>query len=184
MMKRILMTLGLLCLMPLAAQADNFDYSFVEGAYTSVSPQNGNTTSLTGLTVDGSYALNDSWHAIAGYQHVSCCSISDNVLNLGAGWNTHLGEKVDLFIDGEYLSENASGNGTHSGWGATGGVRAALAQQFELDGFVTHTDINSVTENTLGVRGLFSLDRNWRLFASYTNNSDDNTFMVGARYAF
>ena len=47
MLKRILLSTILLAAAPLAAYADNFDYTYVEGAYTSVSPQHGNTTSLT-----------------------------------------------------------------------------------------------------------------------------------------
>ena len=181
-MKRILMSLILLAAAPLAGATD-FDYSYVNGAYTSVSPDHGGG-SLTGPEVDASYAFMPDVHGFAGYQHVSCCSVSQNAFDLGAGWNTRLSDPVDLFIDGEFLSVNSSGNGSDTGWGATGGLRFQVARMFELDGFVTHTDVSGDTQNTLGARGLFSLDEHWRLFASYANNSDADTFMIGARYAF
>jgi hypothetical protein len=184
MLKRILLSTILLAAAPLAAYADNFDYTYVEGAYTSVSPQHGDTTSLTGATVDGSYALNPSWHAFAGFDHVSCCDASENDLAAGAGWNTDIADNIGLFIDGEFLNQNHSGSGNNTGWGAIGGLRAQLAVPFELDGFVSHTDINSTTENTIGVRALYSIDKFWHIFASYANNSDANTFMVGVRYVF
>ena len=184
MLKRILLSTILLAAAPFAAYADNFDYTYVEGAYTSVSLQHGNSTSLTGATADGSYALTPAWHAFAGFEHVSCCGVSQNDLDAGIGWNTDIADNVGLFIDGEFLSHNHSGNGSNTGWGAVGGLRARLGIPFELDGFVSHTDINSNTENTIGVRGLYSIDKFWRIFASYTNNSNANTFMVGVRYVF
>ena len=183
-MKSYILPASLLALLaPLAAQADNFDYSYGEGSVVSMSPAHGGS-SMTGGQFDGSYAFTDQIHGIAGFQHVACCGGSQNTLDLGGGWNTKLAEQVDLFVDGEFLSVNASGNGNHTGWGATGGLRAWLAPKFELDGYVSHTDINSNTENTLGVRALYSIDYHWRVFASYSNNSDADTFMLGARYAF
>ena len=187
MLKRILILAVAVFAWPLAAsaadEAPKFDYSYLEGGYASVNPSGGGS-SMTGFQVDGSYALNESWHAIAGYEHVSCCGVSMNVLNAGAGWNDALAEKLDLYINGEFLSQDVTGPGTHTGWAGEGGLRAQLAEMFELDGFVNHSDVNSVTENTIGVRGLFSIDKYWRLYAAYSNNSDFDTFLVGVRYNF
>ena len=183
MLKRFLLPLVMLCAAPLAAQAADFDYSYLEGGYASVNPSGGGS-SLTGFEVDGSYQFMPNWHALAGYQHVSCCGVSQNTLDAGAGWNTGLADNVDLYIDGQFLSVDATRAGTHTGWAAEGGIRAALAEKFELDGFVNHSDVNSDTENTLGVRGLFAIDKYWHLFASYSNNSDFDTFLLGVRYNF
>ena len=181
MLKRIILFASL-CL-PLAAQAANFDYSYIEGTLMSVDPAHGGS-SLTGPGVDGSYALAPNVHAFAGYSHVSCCSVSQNTFDVGAGWNTQLADQLGLYLDGEFLSVNHSGNGTDNGWGATGGLRVWLMDRLELDGYVTHSDVNSNTENTLGARVLWSFDKNWRFFAGASNNSDYNTFLIGARYAF
>lgn len=176
--------LSLLMLAPLAAHAaDPFKYTYVEGGYASINPSGGGS-SLTGFAVDGSYALNPDWHGLAGYEHVSCCGVSENVLNVGVGWNTALADKLDLYINGEFLSTDVTGPGTHTGWAGEGGLRAALAERFELDGFANHSDVNSQTENTLGIRALYGIDMYWHLFASYSNNSDVDTFMVGVRYVF
>lgn len=198
MLKRTLTMLILLSALPLAVQADpqptqTFKYTYVEGGFASVNPSSsaprsispaGSSSSLTGLEADGSYALSPDWHAIAGVSHVSCCSVSENVFDAGVGWNTSLASNLDLYIDGEVLSTNVSGAGTHTGWAAEGGLRAQIAQAFELDGFANHSSINSNTENTLGVRGLYAIDMFWHLFASYSNNSDQDMFLVGVRYVF
>ena len=183
-MKRIILLAALAAASaPYAASADDFEYNYGEAALVSMSPSH-DGSSMTGGQFDGSYAFTPDIHGIAGFQHVSCCNASQNTFDLGGGWNTKLAEQVGLFVDGKFLSMNASGNGNHTGWGVTGGLRAWLAPKFELDGYVDHTDINSNTENTIGVRALYSIDFHWRVFAGYSNNSDFDTFMIGARYAF
>lgn len=183
-MKRIILLTALASLsVPYAASADDFEYNYGEASVVSMSPSH-DGSSMTGGEVDGSYAFTPDIHGIAGFQHVSCCNVSQNTFDLGGGWNTKLAEQVGLFVDGEFLSMNASGNGNHTGWGVTGGLRAWLAPRFELDGYVNHSDINSSTENTIGVRALYGIDFHWRVFAGYSNNSDFDTFMIGARYAF
>jgi hypothetical protein len=179
MLKRILLSMAILLAAPLAAEAGDFNYNYVEGAYTSVNPS-GRSSSLTGVTVDGSFAFDPHWHAIAGVEHVS----GQNAFDVGAGWNTALADNVDVLIEGEFLSTDVAANTTNTGWGVNGGLRFQLAPMFELDGLVSHTDVNSVTENTLGVRGLFSIDKFWHVFASYANNSNADTFMIGVRYNF
>jgi hypothetical protein len=183
-MFRYLVLVSVLSLLaPCAAQAEDFDWSYGEASLVSVSPPHGGS-SLTGAETDGSYAVTDQIHVIAGFQHVNCCSSSQNAFDAGVGWNNTLTQQVALYIDGEFLSTNVSGSGNHTGWGATGGLRAWLAPKFELDGYVSHTDVSSDTENTIGVRAFYSLDMHWRLFAGYSNNSDADTFMIGARYVF
>lgn len=183
MLKRITWLLILLSAAPLAVHADPFNYTYIEGGYESINPS-GFGSSLTGFEVDGSYAFNPDWHGVAGYQHVSCCGVSQNDLDVGVGWNTDLADNVGLYINGGFLSLDQTGPGTHTGWFAEGGLRGALGEHFELDGFANHSDVNSTTENTLGVRGLYGIDKYWHLFASYSNNSDEDTFMVGVRYVF
>jgi len=183
MLRYVLASSLWLAVLPLAAQADDFDYSYGEASLVSMSPAH-NGSSMTGASVDGSYAFTDQIHGIAGFQHVSCCNIGQNTLDLGGGWNTKLAEQVSLFVDGEFLSVNQSGSGSHTGWGAIGGLRSWLVPKFELDGYVSHTDINANTENTLGVRAFYTVDFHWQVFAGYANNSDADTFTIGARYLF
>ena len=179
MRKTILLFAILAAAMPLVAAAGTFDYTYAEGAFTSLS-SSGNNSSSSGATVDGLFAIDPNWHVLGGVEHVS----GENELDVGAGYNTALADNVDLFIEGEFLSTDVRQPSTDTGWGAIGGLRFQLAPKFELDGLVSHTDVSSRTENTIGVRGLLDLDKNWRLFASYSNNTDFDTFMIGVRYDF
>jgi hypothetical protein len=173
----------LIAVLPVAAHAAGFDYSYAEGGYLNESPSGG--SSLSGVFMDGSYALQPNWHVGGYFSSASCCSVTDNRLALSVGYNRSLIESVDFIADAAFLNQDVSGGGgSHSGWAIDGGLRAQIAPQFELDGLITHSSLNGNTENTLAVRGLYSLTGNWRLFASFSNNSDENDFMVGVRYAF
>ena len=172
--------------LPMAAQATdgNFNYNYINGGYVSESPSGG--SSLNGLGVDGSYTFAPNWHAFAGYSHLTCCGISTNNFNVGAGYHMDLTNQLGLFVEGEFLRVNATGN-SNNGWGVDGGVRFAINSQFEVDGVVSHTNVNtnpSTTENTIGVRGLFNINQQWSVFASYANNSDFNTFQAGVRFYY
>lgn len=172
----------LLLASPVLTAAAGFDYNYIEGGYLNESPSRG--SSLSGIFVDGSYALQPNWHLGASYSTANCCGVTDNRFGASLGYNAPINGKLDFVADIGFIGQNVTGNGTHTGWALDGGLRAWLAPQFELDGLVSHSEIRGTTENTLAVRGLYSLNRNWRLFAGFSNNSDENDFILGVRYAF
>ena len=186
MLKRIVLIAVVSACLPLAAYADQpdpFSYDYAEGAYLSENPSGGGSD-LTGVLVDGSYELQPNWRISGLLSNASCCGITDNRYGASVGYYTGINDKIDFIADLSFLSQHVTNAGSHNGWGIDGGLRAMLAPKFELDGLVQHSDINSNTENTLTVKGLYSLTEQWRLFASYSNNSDENDFQLGVRYVF
>lgn len=186
MSKRILLFTVLASVLPFTAMADQpdpFNYDYAEGAYLSENPSGGGSD-LTGVMVDGSYELQPNWRVSGLLSNASCCGINDNRYGASVGYYTGINDKLDFIADLSFLGQHVTNAGNHNGWGIDGGLRAMLAPQFELDGLVQHSDVNSNTENTLTVKGLYSLTDAWRLFASYSNNSDEDDFQVGVRYVF
>lgn len=186
MFKRILLFTTLVAALPLAAQADQpspFSYDYAEGGYLSENPSHGGSD-LTGVQADGSYELQPNWRISGLLSTASCCGITDDRYGAAVGYYTGINDKIDFIADLSFLGQHVTNAGSHNGWGIDGGVRAMLAPKFELDGLVQHSDINSTTENTLTVKGLYSLTEQWRLFASYSNNSDEDDFLLGVRYVF
>ena len=186
MLKRILLFTILTSALPFAALADQpdpFSYDYAEGAYLSENPSGGGSD-LTGVLTDGSYELQPNWRISGQLSTASCCGINDNRYAASVGYYTGINEKIDFIADLSFLGQHVTNAGSHNGWGIDGGLRAMLAPKFELDGLVQHSDVNSNTENTLTVKGLYSLTDAWRLFASYSNNSDEDDFQVGVRYVF
>ncbi|HEV2110770.1 MAG TPA: outer membrane beta-barrel protein [Gammaproteobacteria bacterium] len=171
---------------PFAAQAaepDQFRYTYVEGGYLSENPSGGGSD-LTGVLVDGSYELQPNWRISGLFSNASCCGITDNRYAAAVGYFTGINDKIDFIADLSFLDQHVTNNGSHSGWGVDGGLRFMVAPKFELDGLVQHSSINGTTENTLTAKGLFSLADQWRLYASYSNNSAENDFQLGVRYVF
>lgn len=186
MLKRIVLVALISSTVPFAAYADQpdpFSYDYAEGAYLSQNPSGGGSD-LTGVLVDGSYELQPNWRISGQLSNASCCGITDNRYAAAVGYYAGINDKIDFIADLSFLGEHVTNSGNHNGWGIDGGLRAMLAPKFELDGLVQHSDVNSNTENTLTVKGLYSLTDAWRLFASYSNNSDEDDFQVGVRYTF
>ena len=171
---------------PFAAQAaepDPFGYTYAEGGYLSENPSGGGSD-LTGVLVDGSYELQSNWRISGLFSNASCCGITDNRYAAAVGYYTGINDKIDFIADLSFLGQHVTNAGSHNGWGVDGGLRFMVAPKFELDGLVQHSDINGNTENTLGVKGLYSLTDQWRLYAGYSNNSNEDNFQLGARYVF
>jgi Outer membrane protein beta-barrel domain len=186
MYKRILLSAVLASILPLAAQADQpdpFGYTYAEGGYLSENPSGGGSD-LTGAFVDGSYELQPNWRVSGLFSNASCCGTTDNRYAAAVGYYTGIDDKIDFIADLSFLGQHVTDNGNHNGWGIDGGLRFMLAPKFELDGTVLHSSISGNTENTLGVKGLYSLTDQWRLFAGYSNNSDEDDFQLGVRYVF
>ena len=176
--------LAFLCVgVPLTAHAADFDYTYAEGAYLSENPS-GAGSDLTGVLVDGSYKLQPNWRLSGFFSTASCCGVTDDRYGAAIGYYTGINEKIDFIADLSFLGQHVTGAGNHNGWGIDGGLRAQLAPEFEIDGLVEHSDIDSNTDNTLSVKGLYALNRQWRLWASFSNNSDEDDFLIGVRYDF
>lgn len=186
MYKRILLSALIAAALPLAAQADQpdpFGYTYAEGGYLSENPSGG-ASDLTGAFVDGSYELQPNWRVIGQFSNASCCGSTDNRYGAGAGYYTGIADKIDFLADLSFLGQHVTNNGNHNGWGIDAGLRFMPVDKLELDGLVQHSDVNSDTENTIAVKALYSLTNEWRLFAGYSNNSDEDDFQVGVRYVF
>ena len=186
MYKRILLSVLIASALPLAAEAappDHFGYTYAEGGYLSENPSGGGSD-LTGMLVDGSYELQPNWRISGLLSNASCCGNSDNRYAAAAGYYTGITDKLDFIADLSFLGQHLTSTGNHNGWGIDGGVRAILAPKFELDGLVQHSQVSGDNENTLTVKGLYSLTDQWRLYAGYSNNSDEDDFQIGVRYVF
>jgi hypothetical protein len=183
MLKRIMWLVILSSLLPLGARAADFGYTYAEGAYLSENPSDA-SSDLTGVLVDGSYKLQPDWRITGQVSNASCCGVSDNRYGAGVGYYTGINDKLDFIADLSFLGDHFTNAGNHNGWGLDGGVRALIVPQFELDGLVQHSDVNSTTENTLMVKALYALTQQWHLFAAYSNNSDEDDFQIGMRYVF
>jgi len=158
-MKRSLIALALVALLPLSAHADDkLSYTFVEGDYISTNSDGG--LDGNGFGLRGSYEFGDSgFFGFGGYSQVDIDStnISADTTDFGLGYAHSISDNADL------VAEIA-----HS--------RSDL-DIVKIDGFRT----------SVGVRGSFSDNLEGSLKANYYDGSDFNgdfSGTVGMQYKF
>jgi outer membrane autotransporter protein len=76
-----------------------------------------------------------------------------------------------------------------NGYAVAGGVRAKVADKFELNAKLNYTDVGDFGDGFgAGVGGLFSFNDTWGIYASYDYSDrgdfDLNTWGVGVRASF
>src|SRR5690349_20587232 len=99
-MKRALLGLALLAILPMSAQAADgptgLSYSYVEGTYQSTDWLSEN---FDGFGIAGSVAFAENWYGSASYRKVSNGDFDVDLdeSNVNVGWHTRLSDKADFF---------------------------------------------------------------------------------------
>lgn len=154
MKKQIVLALAL-ATTAFAATAGELSYTFVEGGYLRTDINN--LGDGDGFGVNGSVALNDSFHLFGGYSMQDASEDGVDVdmdsFRLGAGWNHALSERADFIARAAY--ERTEIDVSATGFGSVDG---------EVDGYSVEA----------GFRGLTSLDgdvEGW-IFGGYADAND------------
>lgn len=186
-MKNSMALLSLVAL-PVAAFADGFDYTYVEAGIVNTKIDVGPfDVDGDGLGVNGSFALTDNVHLIAGYsdQHYDF-SLDGSVLTLGGGFNTPINTDLDFVAQLSYYDvEVGSGFGSadDTGLGIGAGIRARPGADLELDAGLTYVDLDeSDTVLNVGVRYYFS--KTFAIAGGLSDNDSGLSWSIGVRAEF
>ena len=187
-MKRSLLALALLTVLPLSANAADISYNYFEGDYAS--------SHLSGTTADGynfkgSMAFGEHYYGSFTYGQVSKSNIDtglvvDNVaLNadfdlssttVNFGYHRALSDNVDFIAELGYsrsaLGLDISGYGDVSesgnGYRVATGVRAMMGDRFEGNFNVNYSDVGDAGSGVgAGVGGIFHVNDMWGITANY-----------------
>jgi hypothetical protein len=180
-------TAGLL-LLPLAAHADGFDYSYVEGGFVSSEINTGPfDADGDGVQLVGSFAIKDEFHLFAGYADQSYdFGIDSTTLSFGAGVNYGLHADWDLIGRLSYVTTEVDtpfGSADEDGFGVTGGVRGRLARKVELDAGLNYVDVGD-SDTSLFVSTRYFLNDHLALGGGLGLNDGDTTLNVTVRAQF
>ena len=178
---------GLLFL-PVAALADGFDYTYVEGGFVSseinTGPFNANGE---GLALVGSLALNDDFHLFGGYSDRGFdFGIDSSTLSFGVGANYGIDDDWDLIGRISYVTTEVStplGSADENGLGLTGGVRGRLARRVELDAGLNYVDVGD-SDTSLFVNGRYYLNNHLAVGGGMGFDDGDTTLSVTVRAQF
>lgn len=182
--KRIGIGLAAGLLLPLSVSAAPLSYNNLELDYMNVE--------IDGAPVDDQgFALGGSAEFTPNFFFTGRYANSDDLQRISAGLGAHtpLAQETSLygvlsFEDVDIDRSASDGNG----FGLEGGVRHALAQNFEINGGVQYLKVDDVGtfDDEFGVKvgALYSFTQNLGVKAGYDMIDDYEEFTVGGRYSF
>jgi hypothetical protein len=172
--------------MPLAAQAEDMSYSFIDLGYSELNLDGGPTGD--GFGVRGSIGFAENFFGFADYLSQDFSGLDLDIYSIGLGGRMEIAESVDLVGKAGYLKADASGgglSGDESGYLVSAGVRARPASQFELEGNVVYRDFGSGADDTaVAVAARYFFTDMFALGAEYEMSDDQDIWFAGVRLSF
>lgn len=161
-------------------------YSYAELRYVVQDPD-GPGDDFDGLRLGGSLQFQPQLFAVGSLSSVSNGPVDIDTIDLGLGFRTALQSNVDFVAIGGLIFadiDTPGGGDDDSGISLTGGVRAMMAPQFELGGYIGYVDLYGDGDIGLTGEALFHVNRNATLLASLGFSDDANTLTLGGRWNF
>ncbi|HJU40002.1 MAG TPA: hypothetical protein VJ724_10550 [Tahibacter sp.] len=181
-MKLRTLAIATLAVLPLAAQAADLSYSYLEADYVHVDPDD--FDNVDGYALRGSGAINENFNVIAGWTKINQDAPfpDTKAWYLGFGYHVPVAANTDLFAELAYNKETTFDN---DGGSARVGVRSALTQNFEGAAFVAYQKLDHTESNrALGVSGQYKLTPTFGINAEAAVGNNDRTILVGPRLSF
>ena len=190
MQRRILSGLAALAAaLPLASQAETMSYSYAELGYVDANLDVGSfNVDGDGFALRGSLAVHQNYFVFANYQDLSFDGgVDTTLLEVGGGGHWPLSDKVDIIGKvGITKAELDSGrfDADDDGFLLGGGIRARVAQEFELEGGLNYIDLSDSGDNT----SVYAAGR-WYFTPAFAAGieaelgDDVNTYGLGVRWS-
>jgi hypothetical protein len=182
-------------LLPLASQAEDISYSFVQAAYVNTDLDDFDET-LDGYVLGGSFEVADNFFIFASYSDQSTdyfgADVDFSAFTIGGGYAYPLSDTMDLVGSIGYVSadadvsyQGASGSADDDGYELGIGLRAMPMEQLELHGNITYVDMSDAGSNTgFGIGGLWYFVPQFAVGLEAGYSDDSNTYGIGVRWDF
>jgi len=169
-------------------QSAQFNYTYVEISYDELDFDLGPVdVDGDGLTLSGSFEINDDWHVYAAYgSHDLDFGIDIDTWTLGAGYVFPLKEDIDIYGRVLYIDQSADagpGSADEDGLGIQARIRARVTDEFELEGGVQYVDVVD-TDTSLQAVARYHFTENFSAGIGLTFAGDTDGISVNARYSF
>lgn len=165
-------------------------YNYAELGYLNLDIDGGG--SIDGFRIGGSFAVNPQFHILADYLQVADDFQKVDGTTLAAGFNMPLAGATDFVARIGWVRADADFDlgpplGTLSdsddGWMIQGGLRSMLTPQFELNAFITHTDVAG-SDTAFSVGAVYGFTRAFGVFGNAEFADGDTLASVGVRFSF
>jgi len=174
---------------PAPAPEPTFTYDFIQVGYITTDYDLIDEAS-DGMSFLASYDITDHVNLVASYSfdsiEVGGVESDARRLTFGAGLHTPLHERLDIYGQASFITEEAEMAGMaqrDTGFGAEAGFRYMPVYRVELIAAVVHTDVvDSSTNLGLGARGYLTDGLSLGFDAVF--DSDRNAYGINLRYGF
>jgi len=185
MLRRLSILAVVLLLTSPAVLASDLSYSFLQGSWVSVDPDQGDTGN--GPMLDVSYGMTSLVHFVGSYEDVDFSPATSTVWQVGAGVHGTLNAGFDVFGEATYVDAKVDvpqgGSVSDEGYGLCGGARKQLSKSWEINGGVEYIDVGANDDTLFGVNALYTLKDRYALGAGY-KVGDSNTLHFDFRWNF
>ncbi len=192
-----------LVFLPTTAISETFSYTFISASYEIIKSEvDGIPEDLegNGISLSGAFNIANNFSAGASYSTGSADVTSDGItvngdfssFSIGALFHMPADEKVDFLagvdifkgdvdidVNGTFVStEDATGNSIFAG------IRAMIADNVELNGFIDRTKIEDDSSTNLSFGGSYYINKLFTIDAGYSFDSDSSSLSFGATKYF
>ena len=169
-------------------QSAQFNYTYVEVSYDELDFDLGPVdVDGDGLTLSGSYEINDDWHVYAAFgSHDLDFGIDLDTWTLGAGYVFPLKDDIDIYGRVLYIDQSADAgpaSADDDGLGLQARIRARVTDEFELEGGILYVDVAD-SDTSLQASARYNFTENFSAGISLAFAGDTDGISVNARYSF
>ncbi len=177
------------CLLPLSAQAGNFNYTWAQFAYSDVTVDNtGGDFDGDAWTLSGAVELTDAIFVFGGYEYGDYdFNLETDTYQIGLGLDFPVGRKADLVFGLGYVDVSADlpgfGSIDDDGFTALGGVRAEVAPSFQVEAGLEYVDLSDGGDDTgFYAGGRYYFTPAWAVGLGYSSGDDSDAWTVSLRW--
>lgn len=179
--------LAILLAFSVAANADEFTYSWLQAGYGTVDFDDIDVDG-DGLGFSGSFEINDDYFIFGGYSQADLdFGIDTSSFGAGFGYNTAVGENADLFatVSYEYVEVDVPGFGSddESGFGLGVGMRFLPVPSVELNGSINYIDVGD-DDTVLSLAGLYNFNPQFSAGLGGAFSDDATSWTLFGRWYF
>ena len=170
------------------AQAEGFDYTFVEAGYVNAEFDTGGVdVDGDGFGINGSFEIGDQYFAFAEYSSLGFdFSIDLNRLAVGGGAHFALSPNMDFVGTFSYRDtevESGAVSVSEDGFGIGLGVRGALNSSFEWEAGIDYSDVGD-SDISFGLDGRYYFTETVAAGAGVSFDDDVTIYAIGMRVEF
>lgn len=178
-MKSFLITVSSVALTGIinTTQANNFNYNYIEGGYSTY-----NEEGIDGaFDMGGSYDIANNINVIANYKKIDAASVDPSQMQIGLGYHIPIADGTDLAADLSYLKTKAKTNNISvkdTGYGIGIGVRRKFTDHIEGNARIEHLKFDNDDTSTLTVGGLYAVNHALSAGIDLTTEGDDGPEII------